>query len=26
MDYNNDGRLDIYVTNGFVSGPLLDDV
>jgi hypothetical protein len=26
LDYNDDGRLDIYATNGFVSGPLLDDV
>ena len=26
LDYNNDGFLDIYATNGFISGPLLDDV
>lgn len=26
FDYNNDGRLDIYATNGFVTGPLPDDV
>jgi hypothetical protein len=26
FDYNNDGRLDIYAANGFISGPLLDDV
>ena len=26
FDYNNDGRLDIYCANGFVSGPRLDDV
>jgi hypothetical protein len=26
LDYDNDGRLDIFATNGFVSGPLLDDV
>jgi FG-GAP-like repeat len=26
LDYDNDGRLDIYSMNGFVSGPLLDDV
>jgi hypothetical protein len=26
LDYDNDGRLDIYATNGFVSGPILDDV
>lgn len=26
VDYDNDGRLDIYAVNGFVSGPLLDDV
>ena len=25
-DYDNDGRLDLFVTNGFISGPLLDDV
>ena len=26
LDYDNDGRLDIYAANGFISGPLLDDV
>jgi hypothetical protein len=26
VDYNNDGLLDLYATNGFISGPLLDDV
>jgi len=26
LDYNNDGRLDLYAVNGFISGPLLDDV
>jgi hypothetical protein len=26
LDYDNDGRLDLYAANGFVSGPLLDDV
>jgi hypothetical protein len=26
LDYNNDGLLDLYTTNGFVSGPRLDDV
>ena len=26
LDYNNDGFLDIYAVNGFVSGPVLDDV
>jgi hypothetical protein len=26
VDYNNDGILDIYGANGFVSGPFLDDV
>lgn len=26
LDYNNDGRLDIFATNGFVTGPLPDDV
>jgi len=26
LDYDNDGRLDLYAVNGFVSGPLLDDV
>jgi hypothetical protein len=26
LDYDSDGRLDLYVVNGFISGPLLDDV
>jgi hypothetical protein len=26
LDYDNDGTLDLYATDGFVSGPLLDDV
>lgn len=26
LDYDNDGLLDIYAVNGFISGPLLDDV
>jgi hypothetical protein len=26
LDYNNDGRLDLYAVNGFITGPLLDDV
>jgi len=26
IDYNGDGRLDIFNTNGFVTGPILDDV
>ena len=26
FDYNNDGHLDIYAVNGFVTGPLPDDV
>jgi hypothetical protein len=26
LDYDNDGRLDLYAVNGFISGPLLDDV
>lgn len=26
LDYNNDGQLDIYSANGFISGPVLDDV
>jgi hypothetical protein len=26
LDYNNDGLLDLYAVNGFISGPLLDDV
>jgi hypothetical protein len=26
FDYNNDGWLDLFCTNGFVSGPRLDDV
>lgn len=26
LDYDNDGLLDVYAVNGFISGPLLDDV
>jgi hypothetical protein len=26
VDYNNDGRLDIYNANGMITGPILDDV
>jgi hypothetical protein len=26
LDYDNDGWLDIYATNGFVTGPIPDDV
>jgi hypothetical protein len=26
LDYDNDGRLDLYAVNGFISGPLQDDV
>src|SRR5207249_4577959 len=26
LDYYNDGRLDLYAVNGFISGPILDDV
>jgi hypothetical protein len=26
IDYNGDGRLDIYNSNGMITGPLLDDV
>jgi FG-GAP-like repeat len=26
LDYDDDGRLDLYAVNGFVSGPRLDDV
>ena len=26
LDYDNDGFLDMYAVNGFVSGPVLDDV
>lgn len=26
LDYNQDGRLDIYNANGMITGPLLDDV
>ena len=26
LDYDNDGRLDIFAENGFVTGPIPDDV
>jgi len=26
LDYDNDGRLDLYTVNGFRTGPILDDV
>jgi hypothetical protein len=26
VDYDDDGFEDVYVANGFVSGPILDDV
>lgn len=26
LDYNNDGRLDIYAANGFITGPVPDDI
>jgi hypothetical protein len=26
LDYDNDGHLDLYSANGFITGPLLDDV
>ena len=26
MDYDNDGRLDLYAVNGFISGPIRDDL
>jgi hypothetical protein len=26
LDYDNDGRLDLYAVNGFISGPLKDDL
>ncbi len=26
LDYDNDGRLDLYAVNGFVSGPIEDDL
>jgi len=26
VDYNNDGHLDIYNSNGMITGPILDDV
>lgn len=26
LDYNGDGRLDVYNANGMVTGPVLDDV
>src|SRR4030095_784846 len=26
FDYDNDGTLDLFATDGFISGPILDDV
>ena len=26
LDYDNDGHLDLYAVNGFITGPLDDDV
>ena len=26
LDYDNDGRLDLYAVNGFITGPLQDDL
>ena len=26
LDYDNDGRLDLYSQNGFISGPIEDDL
>ena len=26
MDYDNNGRLDLYAVNGFLSGPIQDDL
>ena len=26
LDYDNDGRLDLYAVNGFITGPISDDV
>ena len=26
LDYDNDGRLDLYAVNGFISGPVPDDL
>jgi hypothetical protein len=26
LDYDNDGRLDLYAVNGFITGPILDDL
>jgi len=26
LDYDNDGALDVYAVNGFLTGPLPDDV
>jgi hypothetical protein len=26
LDYDNDGRLDLYAVNGFITGPIEDDV
>jgi hypothetical protein len=26
LDYDNDGHLDLYAVNGFISGPIKDDL
>ena len=26
LDYDNDGHIDLYAVNGFITGPVLDDV
>ena len=26
LDYDNDGHMDLYAVNGFITGPLDDDV
>jgi hypothetical protein len=26
LDFDNDGALDLYATNGFITGPLKDDL